>query len=918
MKMINKIYSILFIFVLLLTLTSFATASGSGVYTYWLDENNAVMTSTLKEVTQGESVIFEWNSYAMDDPVHTIVKIIDVDTGLLVSAADLGFANPIYDADHTTQVSGATTIDTSNLEGEFWVVVYAQEGTFSDDMILTLVVNEDTVPNDAPVWQDLDDVTVMLETETYTLSNLQQYVTDEDPNSLQFSVITSVGTSISGDETGANCYIQDNTNLVCSYDEIGTTEIILTVEDNIGQTASTSFNLIVEDKLDLVTMNCGDDVVLGEMLKCTAYVTNGIGVPAEEATVHFSLPNDITTIKTTCNTNDKGYCNVDFTISTGFSNNKNYTVDAYATLTNLYDSNHVTDTFHIWEKGYEINEAKIYNDSNFKFEDYDFFRGESMYTKFKISDLNGNIMTDSNLIKRVYLVVNNGEELDFDEWDNLSKVKLDDTNHAQNFWEKLFGIKDDYYYYFVDSIPLTDDFLGTGHVFWFVFDFENDLGGQTQTAVRINNNPITFSGIQNIELQETESGSITSFNIDLKEYVYDLETPDEEVVFTFNGENVIISEYGNNVFDISMIPGSEGSYNLKITADDTDGSTETQNVIITVIPYEDEPDYYNVNAVISYEDNIEYYVGDTINFDGYKSTGSDGSYNTIDKCVWNVEDVNYPNNEIEENSPKQTPLVCELTQTFEEAGTYRVSLTVFDELYSQNDSLYDTDFVTVTIQNQINPEEGPVAIIEAENRIPFARPTLIDGSKSYADEGNYLVEYQWSIFDANNTLIAKWSDDEQIIYTFDQVQSYTVELTVIDNKGNQDTAEKQIIVYSTSSYETEDTDAFARSGLALLSCEVFGTTGFGASAGEDIEIQVIVKNFADEDLEDLRMSFIIPEFGTKFTSGPIDLDDGEKASITVHGFLPYDIEPGIYYPLFTVSNDDVRRVKSGFMEVVEG
>ena len=78
-----------------------------------------------------------------------------------------------------------------------------------------------------------------------------------------------------------------------------------------------------------------------------------------------------------------------------------------------------------------------------------------------------------------------------------------------------------------------------------------------------------------------------------------------------------------------------------------------------------------------------------------------------------------------------------------------------------------------------------------------------------------------------------------------------------------------------------------------------------------------VKNDAGVDLDNVRLIFSIPEIGIKFKSSGIDLDDGERKSITIQERLPYFVEPGVYYPRITLSNDEIRRVKYGYLEVVE-
>ena len=108
----------------------------------------------------------------------------------------------------------------------------------------------------------------------------------------------------------------------------------------------------------------------------------------------------------------------------------------------------------------------------------------------------------------------------------------------------------------------------------------------------------------------------------------------------------------------------------------------------------------------------------------------------------------------------------------------------------------------------------------------------------------------------------------------------------------------------------------AESGIKVLSFSIRGFDESRVYVGGDFEMEAVIENIAGTDLDDVRMTFYLPEYGIKFKSSARDFEDGERKTLTVVGYMPYDIEPNVYYPLIGVSDDHIRRVKVGYLEVV--
>ena len=251
-----------------------------------------------------------------------------------------------------------------------------------------------------------------------------------------------------------------------------------------------------------------------------------------------------------------------------------------------------------------------------------------------------------------------------------------------------------------------------------------------------------------------------------------------------------------------------------------------------------------------------------------------------------------------------------------EGNNYLVSAEATKINY--NDAFAQDSFL---ILEQNETELAPVAIINAVNNSIVGQEITFDGSASYADNDSVITSYTWSITDTNgNIILSSWSGSSKLIYKFNSPNTYLVKLNVVDSDNLFDEEIHKIIVYNNSIPEEEDELDFEdlESGLKVVSFTLNGFDDGKIHAGEDFELEAIIENIADEDIDNVRMSFYLPEYGIEFTSSARDFDKGDRKSLTINGYLPYDIEPNVYYPLIGISDDHIRRVKIAYMEVIEG
>ncbi|MFT4261001.1 MAG: PKD domain-containing protein [Candidatus Woesearchaeota archaeon] len=337
----------------------------------------------------------------------------------------------------------------------------------------------------------------------------------------------------------------------------GSYQVELRVTDSIGlqhiRTRTITVSQTQLPSLLIDELGCNQNVVQGHIQHCSVHVSsNGQDVANSQVTFKYQGSNQVLG---TCTTNNKGYCSINPTINQAPGT---YTIYAEASKSGYQPDNSraLTSTFKVWEERYEILNLRLYED-NYVTEQYTFYRANPIYASFSVRDLftGQTISPNQNLVSEVFLRVNNQNELQFQQ---------DAFTSSQ-------------YRYFLPSIPITDDFLGQGRVFSFVFNFNDDTAGQGSVVVNILNNPLTFNPQQSYTLQTNEY-----VDIDFKQYVSDVETPLNEIVFTFQNLGAMqVTHLSNNVYRFTA-PSFATTQTVQVTADDTDGSTVTRPITFNV------------------------------------------------------------------------------------------------------------------------------------------------------------------------------------------------------------------------------------------------------------------------------------------------------------------------------------------------
>ena len=225
------------------------------------------------------------------------------------------------------------------------------------------------------------------------------------------------------------------------------------------------------------------------------------------------------------------------------------------------------------------------------------------------------------------------------------------------------------------------------------------------------------------------------------------EDPDGEIVsFTWdlgNGESASGS-------DIAYEYEEPGIYTVKLIVQDDEGATAAyQRTVSTALPNEEPVAKFSTSCI----DNV-------CTFDAGSSKDPDG---TITEWAWSLGDGN-------------TATGSDIEHTYQEGGSYTISLTVED-----NDEATDSTNRTVTLSM---PNEKPEAAFEVS--CTYSDCAVDAGSSSDAD--GTVVNYSWNFGDGNQ------SSGKTGTHSYDSSGTYSITLTVVDDRGSSDSASQQVSV----------------------------------------------------------------------------------------------------------------------------
>lgn len=536
----------------------------------------------------------------------------------------------------------------------------------------------------------------------------------------------------------------------------GFVAVTLTVTDNDGKTDSVAkYVEVMQRVLEIDHFSCNEDVdgdgisevVHGEELMCVAHIKDDVS----GVTIQFDYNGDGNFEE--CVTDFKGQCS-----STIIVNDPAGIYDVYATATkpNWKTANAGPVKVEVWEQRYSIRNLQVFEDV-FETEQDTFYRKTPMYVSFDVyDDLTNSIVVpgvDENVLDFVYLKVA-GSGVEFDKWTkpiNMKSVTPDYSNEIRykvvasaagiGSVGSISGIDDTGLHKFVlDEIPITDDFLGEGKVFAFTFNFTDRTAGEATKNVNILNNELTFNPPLRVKITPGES-----ITMDMTQYVSDIETPVDEVKFTYgNTGHLIVNPQGiGNEFKIYADVGQTESTTILFTADDTDGSVVTRGIefyidapiivdtdpvaILTMPKKAQQKDVVVLDGSKSYDTNEGGYLTDfawTISLQNkiiHEETGLDQNllYQFDKRAIYDVT-LTVTDNDGNKASATNTIEITELKEEQDDADTEDGIWVDYFDIYGTNYGTLSLDepyYVTVKVRNERS--------VSADNiKVTFSLPEL--------------------------------------------------------------------------------------------------------------------------------------------------------------------------------------------------
>ncbi|MBI4453305.1 PKD domain-containing protein [Candidatus Woesearchaeota archaeon] len=341
-------------------------------------------------------------------------------------------------------------------------------------------------------------------------------------------------------------------------------------------------------------------------------------------------------------------------------------------------------------------------------------------------------------------------------------------------------------------------------------------------------------------------------------------------------QTVYTSPASTTLSSLNYIFGAAGTYTVTLQVTDSTGKSANDFVTVNVDP---SSTVFSVNIVATTTGG-----GAPLTVGFVADVSGAAGQLTFD---WSIIGPNgqpiFPADQGEEMISKQQGF----TYTFTELGDYIVSIVVTDEF---------GNMVSDHLVIHVETEQGVAVVIKAVPQSGHA-PLEVEFTAEVLS-GNAPFTYSWDLGDGAA------SDKSSFKHVFEKEGVYEVTLTVTDGDGDTGTATVTINVKDTKTPVTSR-KVVEWTNLKLLGGETY-------APGDMVELLVNFKNEANWDLENVKITSIIPELGVKKSAGPFDLDEGDETTKILYLQLPYDAPQGEYDIRVVINNDGddkIHRIK---------
>jgi len=620
--------------------------------------------------------------------------------------------------------------------------------------------------------------------------------------------------------------------------------------------------------VNITSLECFERVVVDQNQSCSVYVELNNEAPVGEATVTIYYEGTDEVFGTCITDRITGGCEAkDLMTETG-----NYSVYAVAEFDSVTpDNDHEPSfDFEVIEQRYEITELYVYNDSNYENEDYDFYRNEDMYVRFMIMDLLTNEPAEDAITASELVSPPGG------------RAELSEFRDDEEGW----------YYYALEPIPPTHDFLGESQAFAFTFNYVDETGGQIQVSLTIRNNLPEITP----EIDALETNNATEITVDLSDYEFDIEDSGDALSWSVENNNPAMFDAVIVAKVLIITPlGPIGDGSVTVTLADLDRDTISQEITVTI---NEAPvhDVALVNTVIP-ADVIEM---NTLVFRSAVNNNGNHVESTILRFYIDGDEQEDCRQEMNNLQPGETTeqYSCSWTTTHDDLGmhTARIEVdAVNEEINEQN------NFIECQFEVEMLPDIG--ARIKADPETGKA-PLRVEFIGEAVDGFGNVVEYEWTFGDG----ISGKQYGNNIVHVYEKKGSYTVTLKVTDSLGRTATASKVMKI------DPENKDYIARRRVHLGNIQVAADPYF--EAGDQVPIMINFENTGVSNIEDVKVVVGIPELGIRRSAGPFDVDINKDAHRTLLLELPEYTEPGEYIIRVLIEHDEFKRIKHRFITVI--
>ncbi|MDI3474201.1 MAG: large repetitive protein, partial [Candidatus Woesearchaeota archaeon] len=524
--------------------------------------------------------------------------------------------------------------------------------------------------------------------------------------------------------------------VVHSYSEPGEYEVQLTVSD--GESTSSASKVIeISGYLVIEEANCFDPVMINANQSCSVVVVDNSGKAMGNSKVEiFDSSNDLLA---SCTTDSlSGGCSASFITSELGEND----IKIIASKEGYGSSEPLFLIFEVLKQRYELHDFAVFNDSAYSKEDDTFYRGENLYTKFRVYD----ILTETYVSEDI---VTSASLISYDAGGNIDLVRDEEADSSEPA-----------YFHFKTTIPLTHFFFGDSAVFAFAINFSDKSMGQADKEIEILNNPPQiedFSDITFTRITQTET-------IDLTEYATDLEDPDDLTWEVLSYDSDLLNlELDDSILTISPAAYTKATTNVGLAVYDLDedSASSTIKVILNI----EEP---NNPPIITVEGSLNKTIaeGENLNFVvNFFDEDSDPLDISIEGKPYNADFQ--PLNLLMPNASDITYLFS-WTPDYNQSGNYEIKLIANDGK--------DTTEVIINIRVD-NTNRAPVAVLEVNTTSALVyEDILFDASASNDPDGDELT-YSWDFGDGTS------STAEQVVHSYSTPGEYEVQLTVSDGES---------------------------------------------------------------------------------------------------------------------------------------